>query len=96
MLAIARAVVASPELILMDEPSMGLAPIMVERVMETVARINRAGTSVLLVEQNAAAALGVAHRAYVLRDGRIAAAGSAAELMEGETVASAYLAGGRA
>ena len=92
MLAIARAVVASPSLILMDEPSMGLAPIMVERVMETVARINKAGTSVLLVEQNAAAALTVAHRAYVLRDGAIAAAGTAAELMEGEGLASAYLA----
>jgi len=94
MLAIARAVVASPELILMDEPSMGLAPMMVERVMETVALINQAGTSVLLVEQNAAAALGVAHRAYVLRDGCIAASGSAAQLMEGGVVASAYLAGG--
>lgn len=93
MLAIARAVVASPELILMDEPSMGLAPIMIERVMDTVAQINKAGTSVLLVEQNASAALGVAHRAYVLRDGRVAAAGSAAELMEGEAVASAYLTG---
>ena len=73
MLAIARAMVASPELILMDEPSMGLAPIMVDRVMETVAMINQAGTSVLLVEQNAVAALAVAHRGYVLRDGVVAA-----------------------
>lgn len=71
MLAIARALVASPRLICMDEPSMGLAPIMVERVMAAISEINKAGTAVLLVEQNATAALSVAHRAYFLKDGRI-------------------------
>ena len=72
MLAIARALVASPRLICMDEPSMGLAPIMVERVMAAISEINKAGTAVLLVEQNATAALSVAHRAYFLKDGTIA------------------------
>ncbi|NMB44816.1 MAG: ATP-binding cassette domain-containing protein [Firmicutes bacterium] len=73
MLAIARALVTSPRLICMDEPSMGLAPIMVERVMATIAEINRTGTAVLLVEQNARAALSVADRCYFLKDGKIKA-----------------------
>lgn len=74
MLAIARALVTSPRLICMDEPSMGLAPIMVDRVMATISKINEAGTAVLLVEQNAKAALSVADRAYFLRNGKISTA----------------------
>lgn len=91
MLAIARALVASPQLICMDEPSMGLAPIMVDRVMEAIREINGTGTAVLLVEQNAQAALSVADRAYILRDGRIAASGTAAEMLTDGKLASAYL-----
>ena len=91
MLAIARALVASPQLILMDEPSMGLAPIMVDRVMDAIREINRAGTAVLLVEQNARAALSVADRAYILRDGRIVASGTSDEILADDTLASAYL-----
>lgn len=91
MLAIARALVASPQLICMDEPSMGLAPIMVDRVMEAIREINQAGTAVLLVEQNAQAALTVADRAYILRDGRIAASGTADEMLADGKLASAYL-----
>ena len=91
MLAIARALVASPQLICMDEPSMGLAPIMVDRVMEAIREINQAGTAVLLVEQNAQAALSVADRAYILRDGRIVASGTSDEMLADGRLASAYL-----
>lgn len=84
MLAIARALVTSPRLICMDEPSMGLAPIMVERVMEAIAEINRAGTAVLLVEQNAKAALSVADRAYILKDGRTSAPSNPNQILSGE------------
>ena len=91
MLAIARALVASPQLICMDEPSMGLAPIMVDRVMEAIREINRAGTAVLLIEQNAQAALSVADRAYILRDGRIVASGTSDEMLADGRLASAYL-----
>jgi len=91
MLAIARALVASPQLICMDEPSMGLAPIMVDRVMDAIREINHAGTAVLLVEQNARAALSVADRAYILRDGRIVASGTSDEILADDTLASAYL-----
>ena len=91
MLAIARALVASPQLICMDEPSMGLAPIMVDRVMEAIREINRSGTAVLLVEQNAQAALSVADRAYILRDGRIVASGTSGEMLADGRLASAYL-----
>lgn len=68
----------------MDEPSMGLAPIMVERVMEAIAEINRAGTAVLLVEQNAKAALSVADRAYILKDGRTSAPSNPNQILSGE------------
>ena len=84
MLAIARALVTSPRLICMDEPSMGLAPIMVERVMGAIAEINRAGTAVLLVEQNAKAALSVADRAYILKDGRTSAPSNPNQILSGE------------
>jgi len=91
MLAIARALVASPQLICMDEPSMGLAPIMVDRVMEAIREINRSGTAVLLVEQNAQAALSVADRAYILRDGRIVASGTSDDMLADGKLAGAYL-----
>jgi len=91
MLAIARALVASPQLICMDEPSMGLAPIMVDRVMEAIREINRSGTAVLLVEQNAQAALSVADRAYILRDGRIVASGTSDDMLADGRLAGAYL-----
>ncbi|MGI6517414.1 MAG: ATP-binding cassette domain-containing protein [Bacillota bacterium] len=85
MLAIARALVTSPRLICMDEPSMGLAPIMVERVMEAISEINRAGTAVLLVEQNARAALSVADRVYVLKDGRTSASAEAGAVLRDDS-----------
>jgi branched-chain amino acid transport system ATP-binding protein len=91
MLAIGRALMASPRLLLLDEPSMGLSPVLVERIFETVADINQQGTTILLVEQNAAMALAIAHRGYVLETGSIALAGTAAELAENEDVRRAYL-----
>jgi len=91
MLAIGRALMAQPRILLLDEPSMGLAPILVEQIFETVADINRQGTTILLVEQNAAIALSVAHRAYVLETGSIALQGGAAELSEHPEVQRAYL-----
>ncbi len=91
MLAISRALMADPKLILMDEPSMGLAPVLVDRVMEAIADINRRGMTVLLVEQNARAALGVADRVYILRSGRVVAQGPASDFIEGNTIAKAYL-----
>ena len=91
MLAIGRALMARPRLLLLDEPSMGLAPVVVERIFETVLDINRQGTTILLVEQNAAMALAVAHRGYVLETGQIALSGTAAELAENPDVRRAYL-----
>jgi branched-chain amino acid transport system ATP-binding protein len=91
MLAIGRALMARPRILLLDEPSMGLAPILVEQIFQTVEDINRQGTTILLVEQNAAMALSIAHRGYVLETGNIALQGSAVELQEHPDVKRAYL-----
>ncbi len=91
MLAIARGLMAKPKLLLLDEPSLGLAPLIVTDVMETIVRIARNGTTVLLVEQNAHLALQIASRAYVLETGRVALSGAAAELLASEEMRRAYL-----
>jgi branched-chain amino acid transport system ATP-binding protein len=91
MCAIGRALMARPKLLLLDEPSMGLAPIFVERIFETVVEVNRQGTPVLLVEQNALMALDVARRGYVMETGRIALEGPASELKTNEQVRKTYL-----
>jgi len=91
MLAIARAIVARPKLMLMDEPSMGLAPLLVHNIFMTIREINRSGTSILLVEQNANMALSIANRAYVLQTGDIVLAGSAHEMRRNPEVQDAYL-----
>ncbi len=91
MLAIGRALMARPKLLLLDEPSMGIAPNLVERIYETIAEISRTGTTILLVEQNANHALGVAGRGYVLETGRVVLAGESSELREDPDVRKAYL-----
>jgi branched-chain amino acid transport system ATP-binding protein len=91
MCAIGRALMARPKLLLLDEPSMGLAPIFVERIFETIVEVNRQGTPVLLVEQNALMALDTANRAYVMETGRIALEGPASELKNNEQVRKTYL-----
>lgn len=91
MLAMGRGLMAAPQLLLLDEPSMGLAPILVEEIFNIIQRINAQGTSILLVEQNAAMALSVANRGYVLETGRIVLEGSAQELLENPQVRAAYL-----
>ncbi|ASN28096.1 ABC transporter ATP-binding protein [Streptomyces pluripotens] len=93
MLAIGRAIVAGPRLLMLDEPSMGLAPLVVAAVMRVIAQINASGTSVLLVEQNARAALRIAHRGYVVENGRCVLDAPAAELAGDERVVDAYLGG---
>jgi len=93
MLAIGRALMARPRVLLLDEPSMGLAPVLVEQIFETVKDINAQGTTILLVEQNAYMALGIAQRGYVLQTGEIAVAGRAEELRANEEVRRAYLGG---
>ena len=93
MLAIGRALMGGPKVLLLDEPSMGLAPVLVEQIFETVTGINKTGTTILLVEQNAYMALQIAHRGYVLQTGEIALAGSALELQANEDVRRAYLGG---
>ncbi|KPL86604.1 MAG: ABC transporter ATP-binding protein [Ardenticatenia bacterium] len=91
MLAIGRALMARPKLLLLDEPSMGLAPVLVETIFETIVEINKQGTTILLVEQNALMALEVAHRGYVLQTGQIVLEGPAQELAASEMVRKAYL-----
>lgn len=93
MLAIGRALMSEPKLLLLDEPSMGLAPNLVAMIFELIQSINRQGTTILLIEQNANMALSIAHRAYVLETGTIAIAGAAAELARDPRVKSAYLGG---
>lgn len=91
MLAMARALMSRPEIILMDEPSMGLAPILVQEIFEIIKEINADGTTVLLVEQNANRALQIAHRAYVLETGEIVLSGEGKDLLSNEQVKKAYL-----
>jgi branched-chain amino acid transport system ATP-binding protein len=91
MLAIGRALMATPRLLLLDEPSLGLAPILVAQVFETIKQINSQGTTVLLVEQNALQALSIADRGYVLQTGEVVLSGSAESLRQDETVRKAYL-----
>jgi len=91
MLAIGRAMMAQPRLLLLDEPSMGLAPVLVERIYETVEEINRQGTTILLVEQNANFALGVSKRGYVLETGRVALSDESGKLRDNPEVQKAYL-----
>jgi branched-chain amino acid transport system ATP-binding protein len=91
MLAIGRALMARPTLLLLDEPSMGLAPILVEAIFRIVQDINRQGTTILLVEQNARMALSVAHRGYVMQTGRIVLQASADELLRSDLVRKTYL-----
>ena len=93
MLAMGRGLMSSPKLIMLDEPSMGLAPILVEQVFEIIRQLHKAGTTILLVEQNAQMALAVADRAYVLETGRVTLSGTGRELAESEQVQKAYLGG---
>lgn len=93
MLTMGRALMARPKLLLMDEPSMGLAPIYVQEIFSIIQSINEAGTTILLVEQNANMALQVAHRAYILETGTIVKEGKASELLHSEKVREAYLGG---
>jgi branched-chain amino acid transport system ATP-binding protein len=93
MLAMGRALMAQPRLLMLDEPSLGLAPILVESVLDTIKQINNEGTTVLLVEQNARAALSMADRAYVLEVGDISMEGTGQQLLNDERVQSAYLGG---
>ncbi|MGH9152907.1 MAG: ABC transporter ATP-binding protein [Acidimicrobiales bacterium] len=93
MLAIGRALMAGPRVLLLDEPSMGLAPMLVTQIFDIVSEINRQGTTILLVEQNAAQALRRAHRAYVLETGRIVRSDTASALLDDESVKAAYLGG---
>jgi branched-chain amino acid transport system ATP-binding protein len=91
MLAIARAMMMNPKILMMDEPSMGLAPRLVEQIFEIITQLNQEGVTILLVEQNAHMALEVAHRGYVIQTGEIALADSAAALKENQAVREAYL-----
>jgi branched-chain amino acid transport system ATP-binding protein len=91
MVAIGRALMARPKLICMDEPSMGLSPLFVEQTFDIIQQINRQGVTIFMVEQNAAMALSIAHRAYVLQTGQVVLSGDAAELRANEQIKEAYL-----
>ncbi len=91
MLAMGRALMSKPRLMMLDEPSMGLSPILVEQIFDIIKNLNNAGTTILLVEQNAAAALDVADRAYVMETSRIVMEGKASELKESDKIQKAYL-----
>ena len=93
MLAMGRALMSKPRLMMLDEPSMGLAPILVEQIFDIIKELNEAGTTILLVEQNAQMALSVAHRGYVLETGRIVTSGTGEDLLEDDAVRRAYLGG---
>src|SRR6185369_6989971 len=93
MLALSRALVASPKVLLLDEPSMGLAPIVVRDIFRVLVEINRSGTTIVLIEQNAMQGLKIAHRAHVLENGEIVLSGTGAELMHDPRVKAAYLGG---
>ena len=91
MLAVGRALMSKPKLLMMDEPSLGLAPLIVKEIFEIIKGIHRQGVTILLIEQNANAALHIAHKGYVLETGRITLTGTGKELLENEEVKSAYL-----
>ena len=93
MLAMSRALMSHPKLMMLDEPSMGLAPILVEQIFEIIQNLHKAGTTILLVEQNAQAALSIADRGYVLETGKIVTSGSGHELLESPAIKKAYLGG---
>ncbi len=93
MLAMGRALMSDPELLMLDEPSMGLAPILVDQIFEIIQNLNKAGTTILLVEQNAQMALSVADRAYVIETGKISLSGTGEELARSDEVRKAYLGG---
>ena len=91
MLAVGRAMMSHPQMLLLDEPSMGLSPLYVNTIFDTIKEINKAGTTVFLVEQNAKKALSIADRAYVLETGKITMSGTGVELMNDDKVKAAYL-----
>ncbi len=93
MLAMGRALMSRPKLLMLDEPSMGLAPLLVEQIFEIIQRLNKAGSTILLVEQNAQMALSVAHRGYVLETGKIVTTGPSGELLASPAIKKAYLGG---
>ena len=93
MLAMGRALMSHPKLLMLDEPSMGLAPILVEQIFEIIQNLHKAGTTILLVEQNAQAALSIADRGYVLETGKVVTTGTGKELLESPAIKKAYLGG---
>ena len=93
MLAMGRALMSSPKLLMLDEPSMGLAPLLIEQIFQIVQELHAAGTTILLVEQNAQMALSIASRAYVMETGRVTLSGTGAELLDNDEVRKAYLGG---
>ncbi|MEG2382919.1 MAG: ABC transporter ATP-binding protein, partial [Oscillospiraceae bacterium] len=93
MLAMGRALMSKPELLMLDEPSMGLAPLLVEQIFDIITELNQAGTTILLVEQNAQMALSIADRGYVLETGKIVTSAKASDLLNNDDVKKAYLGG---